>query len=306
MKISIWKQFSSNHSANYTVVGVFESAQQAQEARETIITIHEENANWYRDNNLYPRSLQNPSPIEEKYSKLYGFDWKEELDWAWYRPEKPIAHFDRLVIIDTSTVDTWQTGHQFVNLLSAMGANVYRYVTEGRDPKYPRDDWGHSGTYFSNFEYELHCITVNEKSANDFLITLSQVFNKERRYSNREPIEWLHFHPELSSYTIEQVQELESQYLSEFENSERVLSQEQRLLISGWRRDVSVYTSKETTFQQHENRVIINKLSVSDLAIGFQTFFLYLQSMGCEKVDYTFTQHVSYLYENGEYKKADD
>lgn len=305
MKLTIWQQFSSNHSASYTVVGVFASVQEAKQARQKIMAIHEENANWYRDRDLYPLSLKKPSPIEAKYAAQYGFDWKEELDWAWYHPEKPIAHFDRLVIVDTRTVDTWQTGHQFVNLLSAMGADVYRYVTEGRDPQYKREEWGHTGNFYTNFDYEIDCMTPDIQSASNLLNHLKQIFERKTSYLDKEPMEWLYCHPELENYTAEQVHELESQYLSEYGNSERVLSQEQRLFISHCRSDVSISAYKNTTFEQIQNRVIIKKLHVSNLAIGFQTFFKYLKSLGCEKVDYKFTQRPTYLYEDGEYKDID-
>jgi|GEM_PF-5023586 len=301
MKLSIWQQFSSNHSASYTVVGMFESVEKAQQARDKLIQIHEENAKWYRDNDRYPMSLKQPSPVEEKYAKQYGFDWKEELDWAWYHPEKAIEHFDKLVIVTTRSVDTWQTGHQFVNLLSAMGASTYRDVYAGRDPDYPEGDWGHSGTFHSHFVIELHCTTANDTKAQHIHDFFTALIQRDSDYYYKNPIEWLSFHPDLALYSPAKVKKLEAQYLADLATSERTLKQERRLLISRCRDESEINTDKNATVKRDDMQITIKGLRIFYLATGLQVFTDYLRSLGCKTVEYKFKQGPSYLYRDDDF-----
>jgi hypothetical protein len=129
MKLTIWQQFSSNHSATYTIVGVFPSPEAAKAAGEKIRNIVERIANEAKGN---PTAGMIPSDFEQQTGAEYGFLWKQAIDWLRFFPRhyKPIyvrepADYvmiaENMVIVDAPSASaTWQTGHQFVNLIEAM------------------------------------------------------------------------------------------------------------------------------------------------------------------------------------------
>jgi hypothetical protein len=141
MRVSIWRQFCSNHSAIYTVVGEFPSSQAATAAAEKIRNILEEAMEWCLTHHDDCVSSDALTPVEQRYAALYGFDWKERVDWLTYGVKEAIRSVDRLVVIDPSHANTWQTGHQFANLLAAMHANVARRVIEGKEPGIEDEVW---------------------------------------------------------------------------------------------------------------------------------------------------------------------
>src|SRR5215467_11223655 len=49
MHILIWQQFSSNHSANFTVVGTFASSGEANKAAEALLVTLKTISDWYSD-----------------------------------------------------------------------------------------------------------------------------------------------------------------------------------------------------------------------------------------------------------------
>jgi uncharacterized lipoprotein YehR (DUF1307 family) len=60
MKLSIWQQFSSNHSANFTTVGQFESAEWAQEALKEVQEIIQNIAWWHEHIQDADNAISNP------------------------------------------------------------------------------------------------------------------------------------------------------------------------------------------------------------------------------------------------------
>src|SRR5579859_7611075 len=158
MRISIWQQFSSNHSASYTVVGEFQSVEAAQSAAETIRQIVKEAGDWTMKNRKL--DVKTPTPIEQEYARRYGFDWKERVDWStMVGRDKATQQLDRLVIIDVGwDIQTWQSGHQFANLLAAMGANVGRNVFEAKEP-------GITGDIVMGMAFEIRAKAISTEMA---------------------------------------------------------------------------------------------------------------------------------------------
>jgi hypothetical protein len=79
MHISIWQQFGSNHSNGFTIVGEFETVEEARQTANRFLTmleeIRSEQETWtYPFTNL-------PKEVEKKYSALYDVNWPEILDW---------------------------------------------------------------------------------------------------------------------------------------------------------------------------------------------------------------------------------
>lgn len=190
MRISLWQQFSSNHSAMYTVVGKFDSVEAAAAAgakiRQNVVDI----VAWYEQNKADRPPL---SPAEASLAAEYHFDWMETVDWLrrfprWFRPaylREPgeyVLHFDRIVFVEApGASSTWQTGHQFANLMVAMGAQVYSSVSMGEDPK---------DQHFTDkqIELEMRCIAP----------TIEAAANLEHQLHDLQEwdvIPWMVFHP---------------------------------------------------------------------------------------------------------------
>src|SRR5690349_13647690 len=96
MRIHIWQQFTSNHSANYTIVGLFDSIEKARETsdylRELLVDILESNTQDRRMD--LPWQL---NPVEERVAREHGFDWQEPIDrlrafYAYRRAFIPLSH----------------------------------------------------------------------------------------------------------------------------------------------------------------------------------------------------------------------
>ena len=143
MKLSIWQQFSSNHSAMYTVIGEFASADEAARTADYLRRVMRE-IDTCNVGNPFPNAM---TPVEERVAREHGIDWGEPLDWLtprkrsmfvdWYRrePEEFVILIDRLVVVDALGGSmTWQTGHQFADLFRALGATTYSDVYMGFDP----------------------------------------------------------------------------------------------------------------------------------------------------------------------------
>jgi hypothetical protein len=131
MRISIWQQFSSNHSSTFTVVGRFGTKAAARDvvSRFTDIfqTIPEwsresENREWlkqHRENEYHP-----PTPLEIEFGKQYGVDWGERgIDWLGAIPEERIRQIGKDVFITTDG-DTWSHPTPILNLMAKFGGQV--------------------------------------------------------------------------------------------------------------------------------------------------------------------------------------
>jgi len=109
MRLSIWQQFSSNHSARFTVVGVFDTPEAAQKATDELNRLMKAIAQWHTEPQ-YPERLEGretgelppPSDPELEFSQQHGIDWSDYgIDWFWTdEAERSIIHVDTLVFIN--------------------------------------------------------------------------------------------------------------------------------------------------------------------------------------------------------------
>jgi hypothetical protein len=109
MKRSIWSAFSSNHSASFTVVGVFSSPEHAQEASEILTALLRTIFDWYHKpenwaaREAWESGSTEPSPAELAIAQQLGIAWPEEsLDWLWFDVPnyEPVNVMDNLVFIE--------------------------------------------------------------------------------------------------------------------------------------------------------------------------------------------------------------
>jgi hypothetical protein len=135
MRVSIWQQFSSNHSAHFTVVGTFFSAAEANTAAEKIRAILRELEAWWDaltpeeqlhwDNQL---EAGRPTPIEQEIGNRFQVEWPNGINWfsyqTWDHNQLPVHVHEESVFVRTPHLYDWYCPKPFDQLLQIFGAQV--------------------------------------------------------------------------------------------------------------------------------------------------------------------------------------
>ena len=147
MRISIWQQFSSNHSADFRIVSVFKTPEDAQKAAEELKRVLKKLADWHSDPTNQPllseigdsfardqdNRLHIPPEIELDDQYGIGFSY-EPLDWLWDVSQvvETIAIYQSIVYFsnDPHMRRTWSGEEPFDRLLEKLGGETY--VAGGR------------------------------------------------------------------------------------------------------------------------------------------------------------------------------
>lgn len=144
MKISIWQQFSSNHSAHFTTIGQFETEEWAitvaDELRQMITKIGE----WWQEQPEYSQAMRRLrrdhvylTPPELDIKSEYDVDWciqgkhPKPIDWIGSPDRVDCVHqFGNLVMV-SPTGNTWCGAHPFDNIMKKLGGQVTSAVEDG-------------------------------------------------------------------------------------------------------------------------------------------------------------------------------
>ncbi|MEQ8674987.1 MAG: hypothetical protein RLP44_25355 [Aggregatilineales bacterium] len=181
MKVTIWHQFSSNHSASYTIVGEFPTPERAQEVREIVADILIEIMLRYAEKDELVIPV--PMEIETEIGNRYGFDWQQPVDWLVYEygqrrdPRKFVVNQGNYVVVGSNYWATWQTGHQFKHLLQVLGAETKAEIVEGYAPNEDEPT-------FENLDCQFTCVAPSEEVAE----RLAGIFDKVSK-------KWIHIDP---------------------------------------------------------------------------------------------------------------
>jgi hypothetical protein len=131
MYIAIWSEFSSNHSASFTVVGNFATPQSADVAAAQVRTYLQEIYNWYND----PSNAEAVKKRKENAEEAYQYtpleiamkdhyqvgDYFIPVDWIEGGVEEAVHTFENHVFVE-NTQDTWSGYPPFPELLTKLGA----------------------------------------------------------------------------------------------------------------------------------------------------------------------------------------
>lgn len=139
MKISIWQQFSSNHSSSYLIVGRFASAGEANAAKRQL-------DNWIREYSQQAKDIRdNSTSIQKKIKSQYGTTF--DLLWNDY-PVNPVQCYENFLYFSSgSEADSWGA-EDLTELIKKLGAH-YAFC------RYNDDD----------LAIELSCRTQNFESS---------------------------------------------------------------------------------------------------------------------------------------------
>jgi hypothetical protein len=139
MRITIWQQFSSNHSNFYWMVGTFETAESANTAYHKLKEILQSIDTWSRE---HPEtsSSENLTPPEKEYAEQYNVEWPVTIDWIdgseykqpqWERSNQRLIDGSMVVVgnlVFASNPDsTWMSIQPFKGLLEHFGSKVIAY-----------------------------------------------------------------------------------------------------------------------------------------------------------------------------------
>jgi hypothetical protein len=134
MKLTLWQQFSSNHSAAFTVVGVFADADKAEAAARTIREVVEKLHEFYR--RRFPDAgdfLEWAEEIDIRFLSVFEIEmrqkykirpnaWTQPPDWAYN--STPVHQFKHMVFI-SSRGDTWSGYQPLDSLIKKTGGKFY-------------------------------------------------------------------------------------------------------------------------------------------------------------------------------------
>src|SRR5215468_2482654 len=88
MRITIWQQYSSNHSSDFTVVGTFQTHEAAENAAQQFRSMLATIVNWYKlpENRAVAREVLNnyefpPVPPELQIAEQFGIEWPTAVVW---------------------------------------------------------------------------------------------------------------------------------------------------------------------------------------------------------------------------------
>lgn len=154
MKLTLWQQFSSNHSNHFWIAGTFKTVEETDAAygalREMLLTIDQ----WHRDHPEESKAVrmnndQLPTPVEMEFASKYDVTWTRTLDWmnvAYYLPpaelDRPLDWVLKVAghtIVMTNPGETWGGGEPFEALLKRFGASVVGYDFHQREAGIARD-----------------------------------------------------------------------------------------------------------------------------------------------------------------------
>lgn len=132
MKLSIWHQFSSNHSSRFTVIGIFKTPEDAAIAVETIEAMTKAAVDWMQkpentalqeraaDGRLIPAT-----PPEREFAEQMGVEWKlsrygDMFEAGWSRP---MVIFDNLLFIDGTESNFG--AYPYDDIVARLGGEVH-------------------------------------------------------------------------------------------------------------------------------------------------------------------------------------
>jgi len=138
MKISIWQQFASNHSAAFTVVGQFQDLDSATKAAKVVRDAVKSISDWYA---LHPDIKQlvingqqkAPTEAELEISRKFGVPTYRALDWLATYTDTPdtleiVREYGNLIFVTTETwrsLTGWAGATLFDDLVKKLTQNVF-------------------------------------------------------------------------------------------------------------------------------------------------------------------------------------
>lgn len=139
MKVSIWQQFSSNHSSNFTIIGQLETAEKAQEIADQFKQIFKAILQSKFDLRSRSDEAGEPTRVEIALRDKYQIDsWTQSIDWLipeWEELDRPVVeHWKNYVLVNNPIYDmTNQIPRNIVALMARLANDVFVEIEGGGD-----------------------------------------------------------------------------------------------------------------------------------------------------------------------------
>lgn len=285
MRISIWQQFSSNHSANFTVVGTFESQEKATTAAKELRDILDKIEMWWElltPEERYDWGSQTETstltPPEFEFSNQYKVVWPFSINWFhwhWDRDVSFISVFRNFILINNPHYHIWKGPQPIDGLMTQLGGDVAVEVSESQS--YPN-------TFLL---LDLTCVALDELMAELIADEVNDYI-----HSNYEgAIPWLAYHNGSLDTQAKLLRKIErsdpdDKDIAYWKNSTWVhnaifnsalnvdLLENFPALLMGVRRD--------KTQLQFSNLRFVNWI------VGIQGLSAWLEALGCAEITYRF------------------
>jgi hypothetical protein len=103
VRVSIWQQFSSNHSNDFTLIGEFETTDEAEQIAKRLLDMLRAIRADHDAQPVQPLEMDEPTQTEIRYGQLYGVEWVTTLDWIAEGEalNAQVVHYDNLVFVDS-------------------------------------------------------------------------------------------------------------------------------------------------------------------------------------------------------------
>jgi hypothetical protein len=172
MQVSIWSAFSSNHSSRFTVVGIFQTPEQAEQAAGVFMNLLQSVVDWYNlPENADARdelegSEPEPTPPERALAKQLAIYWGPlSLDWLWVgiNDHEPVKVLDNLVFLDGTESESGAYPADAV--IERLGGQAF--VNGDKDDE---------GREITSVELNLTCVAPDEAAAEAIEIATSDPF----------------------------------------------------------------------------------------------------------------------------------
>jgi len=147
MRVSIWQQFSSNHSTHFTVVGRFASPEAATKAADELLKLMNAIAQWGKDYHqarkqveakesdprkrkalllkAFPDSAHQLPKPEREFSEKYNIEWGSQSILDWIVGPDPVTELVKVVGTDvfvTTNRETWRKPDCVLASVTRLGA----------------------------------------------------------------------------------------------------------------------------------------------------------------------------------------
>jgi hypothetical protein len=273
VRISIWQQFSSNHSAAYTVVGTFETEENARAAATMIEVALQKIDKWWETLSLEERTLwggkaETPhlTPPEIELKNQYKVDWPFSIHWE--RDKRFINVFRNFLVIGSPHPFIWYGPQPFNGLITRLGGTPSIMASESRN--YP------DTLLFA----DLTCAAPNENVAQ---MIASSVKNY---YSDPEgmPIPWIAYHSGTLDQRAEELKRIEAQALHDWPIKEQVRQKNQDLEIRIMRARVQRNEALRTVLQNEYDEEVKAALGGRE-PIDWKEFGWVLEAMAKTRLD---------------------
>jgi hypothetical protein len=301
MKLSLWSQFSSNHSANFTVVGHFESASKAQFAAERLEVILTKLALWWdqlsRDEMMFWGERAETSrltPPELELSHLYDVEWPFSLDWyrwTWDREISPVSVLGPLVFIRNPHDDIYKGPQPFNDLMTLFGGIVSVEADE-------------SGTY-PNTILLVHIICkAPDETAAESLVGKTRDYTQHLTADFKHalttgalrshiPIPWLAYHSGMldeRADKMKRVEELVAEGLEPMDWKENQWIGDAMLNTDLGINFLRYHPELEPSAQREGVSLSFSNLCFLDWVVGLRAFLAWLKDANCTEIHYQFSQ----------------